>query len=358
MIRLLVLLLSLGLMSQSFGQAIPPGVEKHLKKMAQEMEVPTAKNPPPWFDPKAEPLFRFALLADIHLTPGREKLLHAAMTYINDKVRPAFVGILGDNSGRSSVKAQTHLKELLDKGFSAPYYIIRGDNWARNFSRVFGTTRFAFECGGVCFVFAGLDRDTEGKGVGVFVDETWRWFEKELRPPKKTSVLFFLHENIQPPIFLDARRLDVFLEKSPSVAATFTGHLHYDLEFKLGRVRHLILPGFGPHRLHGFKVCEVFPRHVAVRSVEWKGGHYVMVEKYQKIDLLHPARKPAAKPIENYRSLPARETDFTFDAKKNHATLLLLLMDFARRLGRLDELMEMMGKRKGKKAKKDEGEDF
>ncbi|GEM_PF-1065076 len=354
---LAVLVLLLACCSGARAQALPPGAERRIEDQLRKLEVKPLPAPPVWYTGE-EPLFRFVQISDFHLTKRRESLLKDAMAFINETVKPAFTAVTGDNAGRSDVASQRRLEDLLGAGLDDPWYIIRGDNWARNFSKVFGSTRYAFECGGIRFVFAGLDRDEEGKGVGVFAKDTWAWLERELAPKRPLSVILFLHENVQPPVFVDATKLDNLLEASPAAAASFTGHLHLDLEFQTGRVKHILAPGFGPHRFHGFKVCEVFENHVAVRTVERHGGRYGYVPKYQKVDLPHPARAPAAVGVEAYRALPARETDFDFSMRDHLSELLLQITLFARRIGRLEQFREALRGREDADEEENEEEEF
>jgi len=350
------ILLALGMLAGAVApdaraQNIPRPLRQRFEKLIRDREIKPSETPPDWFNPDAKPLFRFVQIADIHLTPSRIPLLKAAAAFINEKVKPAFVAITGDNAGSSDPDRQALLKGILDRRLKSPYHIIRGDNWARNFSKVFGSTRYVFECGGVRFVFTGLDHDCEGMGVGRFAKETWDWMRKEFAPEGTVPVVLFLHENIQPPVFLDAGKLDSLLEASQRVCATFTGHLHCDLEFQVRRVKHVIAPGFGPHRLHGFKVCEVHHTHIAVRTVELREGKYAWAQKYQKVRLPCPPKWTGTAKIVNFRSLPARET--VFDVKPGDATpgILFQMALFARRAGLYKEFLEATkdaGKGKGK----------
>ncbi|MCU0724084.1 MAG: hypothetical protein MUC63_10825, partial [Planctomycetes bacterium] len=126
---------------------------------------------------------------------------------MGERVRPAFVAITGDSPGEESREAEQALKDLLDARLKARWFAIRGDNWPAFHAEVFGPSRYAFECGGIRFVFTGLDRDdTTSQGVGRFLPDTWEWMERELSPADSLPVVLFLHENVQPPVFLDAPR--------------------------------------------------------------------------------------------------------------------------------------------------------
>jgi hypothetical protein len=322
------------------AQEIPDPLRKKFEALLKAREIRPREAPPSWYDSKAEPLFRFVQISDIHLTKRRVRLLAEAARFVNEKVKPAFVAVTGDNAGNTEIAAQRFLADLLEEKFDAPCHVIRGDNWARNFSKVFGSTRYAFECGGVRFVFTGLDRDVEGMGVGRFDAETWTWMKKEFAPEKPMPVVLFFHENIQPPVFLDAGRLDALLEASACAAASFTGHLHYDLEFQVKRVKHILAPGFGPHRHHGLKVCEVHRDFIAVRTVERHDGAFGWTSKFQKVDFPVPARWGGEAKVGNLRGLPERETDFDMKADEAIPGVLFQMAMFARRAGLTKEFLE------------------
>jgi hypothetical protein len=363
-LRPVLVLVLLFLSSRASAQLpLPPGARNRIAKALEDMEVKPQDPPPAWYDPAAEPLFRFVQMSDFHwfwlLQDSNTKgLLESAIDFVNDRVRPSFVAITGDNAGLEDPAIEKGLKDLLDARLKARWFMIRGDNWPASFPGVFGSTRFAFECGGIRFVFTGLEQDdTTAQGVGRFLPDTWEWMEKELAPEGPLSVVLFLHENVQPPVFLDAPRLDALLEKSPAAAATFTGHLHFDLEFQAARVKHVLCPGFGPGKRHGLKVVEVHEKLLAVRTVEFADGAFRFVPKVQKVDLPHPARKPAAQPLEAFRSLPARATVLDLRLADHSAVLMLQLLAFAKRIGKDKEFARLL--RGGKEPeKKGEDEEF
>ena len=340
---------------------LPPGARERIEKALEAMEVKPQDPPPAWADPAAEPLFRFVQMSDFHwfwlrIDPATKTLVESALHFVDERVKPAFVAITGDNSGDESAEAEKALKDILDRNLKARWFMIRGDNWPAFYPEVFGSTRYAFECGGVRFVFTALDLDdTTGQGVGRFLPDTWEWMERELSPADPLSVVLFLHENVQPPVFLDAPRLDALLEKSPVAAATLTGHLHFDLEFQTGRVKHVLCPGLGPSSRHGFKVVEVHERFLCVRTVEFERGEFRFVPKFQRIDLPHPARRPAGQPIEGFRSLPARAMAPELRMGETGPVLMLQLLAFAKRIGRAEEFARLLRGEEKKKSGEEEG---
>jgi len=323
-------------------------------EIVYDMEIKDVPAPPDWYDPAAKPIFRFAQITDIHMHDALPPYLIEALKFIDSEVHPAFVAITGDNAGNSAVERQQFLKNLLDKNLKAPCYIIRGDNWARNFSKVFGSTRYAFECGGIRFVFTGLDHDDEGHGIGYFAEDTWAWMKKEFQPETDMPVILLMHENVWPPDFSDAGKMDRILEASPCVAATLTGHLHPDVEFKFGRVKHICAPKFGQTGRYPFKVYEVHERHIAARSIEWQDGRFRIVEKYQKIDLPFPIKSAGETKVEGYRELPPRETSFDLRAEDYMPTIMVQMSVFAQRTGMLEKYLEVMSAAKRKPPKKTE----
>lgn len=326
----------------ALAQEQPQTIFDAFAKIVYDMEIKAQGAPPDWYDPGAAPLWRFVQITDIHYYDALKPILIEALHFVDTEIKPVFVAITGDNSGNSAVERQQLLKSILDENLKTPYYIIRGDNWPRNFSKVFGSTRYAFECGGIRFVFTGLDRDAEGHGIGYFADDTWQWMMRELRPETQMPVLLLMHENIQPPVFADAGRLDRLLESSPCVAGTLTGHLHPDVEFRLGRVMHICAPTFGRDARHPFKVYEVHRRHIAARSVERVEGRFRFVEKYQRIDLPFPASVAGEARVENYRALPPRETSFDLRVEEAMPTVMAQMAVFAQRAGMFKKYLEVM----------------
>jgi hypothetical protein len=337
--------------------------KKKLEAFIATLEVKEAAEPPDWWNPEEKPLFTFAQISDIHLSTRRVPLLEEALDFLRERVRPAFVLVTGDNAAPGAEKAVDGkvlrggalLRALFEKRLGAPFFVLRGDNWPEDFHRVFGSTRFRFAAGGVLFVCAGLDVDSRGDGIGVFRPDTFAWIRSEIEGNPMTPVVFVMHENIAPPVFLDADRLGRLLEKSPNVFLTLTGHLHYDLEFRPGRVVHIAAPGFGPHPRHGLKVFHVYPGFIGVRTVERREeGAFAFADKWQRVDfppaLGADSRAPAAPGA--LRRLPARPTTFDPGLRDRRDELAVPVLRFAVAIGRGKDLLRLL---RGGEAEEDEG---
>ncbi|MBN1422111.1 MAG: hypothetical protein JXP34_25280 [Planctomycetes bacterium] len=324
------------------------GAYRRVVEFLGRLEVADAP-PPPWYRDDLRPVLTFVQISDIHLRASVEPILLEALAFVRERVRPAFVLFTGDGPGGSAVERQRHLKDLIATNLPSPAFFVRGDNWARNFAAVFGPTRWSFACAGVRLIGTGLDRDAEGMGIGLFEDDTLAWLREEIRRAAGHPVIYIQHENIQPPLFLHAGEIHRLLEGSPNVVLALAGHIHFDLESKLDRVLHIACPGLGPSPRHGFKVIQVYPRGILIRTVE-RGVdpegtiRYRFVGKHQGVEIPEAlgaaVRGPAR--IEDFRALPARETVFDAGLRGREVELIAPFLIYAQRIGRLEELMRIV----------------
>lgn len=256
-------------------------LEQQAAKAARKLEVKPQAEPPPWARQEPEPIVRFAQLSDIH--HGDDTNFLRAREFLNTAIRPDWVVVTGDNLAPPyDAGHQQHMKDLLG-GLTCPFYVIKGDNDARDFEQVFGSSRWCFDCGGLHFVAAALDYDAEGAGIGGLDRSSYRWLEADLAAHAGQPTIFFFHENVVPPDFLGAAHLGVVLAHPRSVVATLSGHLHDDLEYRLGETTHIACPALGPHERHGFKVYAVHEDHITVKTYEVEGDAYVFAHKWQRI---------------------------------------------------------------------------
>lgn len=280
------------------------------KRIAARIEIQPLAAEPAWARRSEPPRFTFALVADIHLRASTV-VLEKAMAAINEAA-PAFVIILGDNiSPRGSEAGHRRLKGLLDLGLRPRYHIIKGDNDARDYSKVWGSTHWSFAHGGVHFLASGLDADVEAEGIGTIDEDTWKWLAERLAAHRDKPTLYFQHENILPPTFAHAPRLGLFLGARPQVAGIVTGHLHNDLAWRVGPRYYLCVPGLGPSPRHGWKLCSTYRDGIVVRTLELEGDTYRRVNKWQWMPFprghaLKEEAGPAA--TADYQRGPARET--------------------------------------------------
>ena len=266
------------------------------QELAYKYELQESEEPPAWACDEDAPIFRFVQITDVHLTPARRKLLLAALGFISAEVRPAFVAITGDNASPGRLR---DFKQVLDAHLSAPRFVLRGDNWPEGFTDVFGAADWSFRLGGITFVGASLDRDIRDAGIGVFEPDTVLWIAGRLDAARRDPVVFFMHEPLVPATFLDAPRLLALFESRGNVVATVTGHLHHDYETRGRGTVHMVAPAFGPHRDHPFKVFNVHPDHITVRTVKFRDGGFRYVTLFQRIDFREGTRlAPPADPGE------------------------------------------------------------
>ena len=201
--------------------------------------------PPGWSGKDESPLFTFAWVSDFHLSAGNREVIEAALEHIDAELKPDFTLVTGDNCayagepgfrkpGESKTLArQRFLKSFLDERLNRPYYVIPGDNWPFDFDQVFGPKQYAFDYGGVRFVFLSADRACKGmrlEGLAVLEDETVDWLREDLKENADKPTLVVMHEPIYPPTFLDAGRIEKILDEFPQTIACLHGHLHVDME--------------------------------------------------------------------------------------------------------------------------------
>lgn len=277
-----------------------PSIHDVVQEALQKMEIQPLPEEPDWAEFESPPLFTFAWMSDFHLDGSRLELLKQAFRYVDQEVAVHFVMITGDNNafapefeyqGRVppvTLRRQLFMQRFLAQNLRTPYVIIPGDDWPQDFEKVFGAFQFSFDYGGMHFLFTTLDRCTYGvEGRAVFDESTWDWMREDLNHNKNRPCLFMMHETIAPPSFLDAVKTRAMLEEHPNVIAVFCGHLHADVQFRLGRLNCLVCPGLGMNPRHGFKVVRVYREALILRTVEYNAEkkQFEKVMKWQRIDI-------------------------------------------------------------------------
>ncbi len=275
-----------------FNQAVG-----RLESFVRSREVKPLDEEPSWAENDGAPLVRFVQYSDIHHNKGgHDADLARAIEFTNAQIKPDWVVCTGDNiSGPYTEAHHKELKGILDGELKCPYYIIKGDNDERDFETVFGSSRWSFDCAGVHFIGVGLDNDAEGIGIGYLDGSTYSWLAKDLREHKDEPTVFFMHVNMVPPDFLDAPRLGAVLSLRRNLVATVTGHLHMDLEERVGQVTHIIAPAIGPNPRHGIKLYEVHEDHITVKTYDVVDGRYAFANKWQEIPFPKRLRADAGK---------------------------------------------------------------
>jgi len=302
-----------------------PNLKDIVRQTLRELEIKPQTEKPSWAQFPSPPLFTFAWMSDFHLDRSRVELVKQAFRYVDAEVKPNFVMITGDNNtvispaeyradGASlGLMRQKFMKRFLDQNLHTPYVIIPGDNWPEDFEKVFGAFQFSFDCGGVHFLFASLDRCAYGmEGQAVFDPPTWRWMRADLKRNETRPCLFVMHESVVPPSFLDAVRTRKMLEEYPQTIACLCGHLHADVQFREGRIKYIVCPGLGVNPRHGFKVVTVCREALIFRTIEYDAQRheFAPVMKWQRIDIperlqsgLHKT-EPGSFVKQNYSEVP------------------------------------------------------
>ena len=106
--------------------------------------------------------FRFAQLTDIHLSPGSNaptEALQKSVDQINKTEGIDFVLVTGDLTDQGDSKTIAKVKEILDH-LKMPYHVCLGNHettWSESgctaYSQIFGPEYYAFDFGGVHFLF-------------------------------------------------------------------------------------------------------------------------------------------------------------------------------------------------------------
>lgn len=135
---------------------------------------------------RINPTISFALLTDLHVTPGseNERFLKEVIADIN-QLAPDLVFVTGDITNTGSDEELINVKNLLDQ-LTTPYFIIPGNhesNWSESaghtFKKLWGDDRFVFEKGP--YVFIGFNTGPFMRmGDGHVKSQDIRWIEREL----------------------------------------------------------------------------------------------------------------------------------------------------------------------------------
>lgn len=281
------------------------------RKAAERWEVKPLAEAPAWARDEGTPIVRFVQYADIH--HWEDSTFVRAIEFTNSDVKPDWVVLTGDNIvGPVTAEHHQHLQGLLGR-LGCPFYAIKGDDDSRDYEKVFGSSRWSFDCAGLHFIGAAIDYDADGAGIGYFDKSTWTWLSGDLDAHRDEPTVFFFHENVVPPDFMDAARLGLELSRRRNVVATVTGHIHNDLEYHVGQMTHICCPGLGPHERHGFKLYEVHEDHITVKTYEVDGEKYVFANKWQRIAFPSHLRADASKgkEVTGYAAADPLPTTFT-----------------------------------------------
>lgn len=287
--------------------------------MARGLEVQPLPARPEWASGEPPPLLLIAWMSDFHLDGGdRTAMIRTACHAVRDTIKPHVALFTGDNcawdppaSGSRAtlpVSQRRHLafKEFLDVELGLPAAVLPGDNWPWDSEKVFGATRFSVDAAGLHLVFLSPDRKATGvEGCSVFDPPTWEWLARDLQTHRERPTVLIMHENVVPPTFLDAPPLMQLLRSQPQVLATFTGHLHLDLEFRRNGLTHVVCPAMAAGARPGFKVVALYPDRLVLNTWEYDSAsqQFASTLKWQRIDIPDGPLRRALAPVDQRRIL-------------------------------------------------------
>lgn len=175
---------------------------------------------------------RFALLTDLHLTPGAESSdqLAEMVKEINASDLDMVV-ITGDLTNRGSYKELRNVKNILDQ-LEKEYLILPGNhetNWSETasntFSELFGEDKFLVKYGS--YLLVGLNTGPFMRmGDGHILQQDLVWLEEQLQAHMKPgmTLLFFAHYPLAEG--LDQWYVVTDILQRHNAAAAFCGHGH------------------------------------------------------------------------------------------------------------------------------------
>lgn len=215
---------------------------------------------------------RFAILSDIHVTPGNanESALKQAVREINSS-QFDFVIVNGDLTNEGSDEQLTNVKNILDE-VKHPLYVLPGNhenNWSQSatktFVDLFGNDRFVFETDSL--VIVGINCGPFMKmGDGHIKQEDLHWLrstlQKRVTPGKR--VLSFNHYPIRKDDLDNWRDYADLLLEFP-VIAHFNGHYHTWKHYQISNMNAAMTRALDMRdSTPGYAIVEISPEWVHV----------------------------------------------------------------------------------------------
>lgn len=176
---------------------------------------------------------RFALLSDLHVTPGNdeEKALKRIVKEVNAS-EAEFVVITGDLTNQGADDELQNVKGILSQ-LQKPWYVVPGNHetvWSQSattsYNKWFGPDRFSFIKDATLYI--GFNTGPYMKmGDGHVKHEDIVWLEKELKAqaPKVSRILAFCHYPYTSNDLGNAQEV-VRILRNYNVNASFCGHGH------------------------------------------------------------------------------------------------------------------------------------
>jgi len=182
----------------------------------------------------AEPVFRFAAIADTHIADPMDMVRFRRFLYsLRQTHRPDFLLILGDLCGHAP-EYLPQMKEVMDR-CGLKVYPLPGnhdDNYARNASwyrDVFGVMHYSFDHKGYHFV------------MNWSQSQPTEWVRKDLAAVGRAAPVIFCQHYPPPKQGAEGAEPWATLGKHPNVKQVLAGHWHRHFEGRVGEVPFLVL---------------------------------------------------------------------------------------------------------------------
>ena len=210
---------------------------------------------------------RFAVLSDIHVTPGNEndRMLRQAINEINNS-NFDYVIISGDLTNEGSDAEINNVKGILDGITAAPLIVLPGNhenNWSQSatktFIDVFGADRFVLEKDSLIII--GINCGPFMKmGDGHIKQEDLHWLRKTLdeKVSEGKKVLSFNHYPIKKDDLDNWREYAEVLLQYP-VIGHINGHYHRWIRYEVGDLECVMIRALKMPDGFGYTIVEVDP---------------------------------------------------------------------------------------------------
>jgi len=239
--------------------------------------------------------FRFALLSDLHLSPGTTGAedLQRAVDQINATDSLAFVLVAGDFTDNGDRASLLEAKAILDR-LKIDYYATSGNHetkWsesgATDFARIYGSDRFRFEYGG--FLFLGFNSGPVIRMMeGHVAPQDLAWVEENLREAGPDQPVFLVTHYPMAKGDVDNWYTVTDAVRPYNIRAFLGGHYHADRLAAYDGIPAFICRSTlrGNYPAGGYSVFEVsadsivvYEHRIGGRPVRW-GGYSLRTPYY------------------------------------------------------------------------------
>lgn len=221
--------------------------------------------------------FRFALLTDIHLSADTVSVndLKSAVSQINADSTIAFVLVAGDVTQHGDIPSLRKVKQMLDE-LHVKFYAVAGNhetklspNGIKDFIRIFGDDKFAFEHHGICFIGfnTGPEKD---KQQGRVTAQDLTWLTQRLKNIKKGKpIVLVTHYPLQGGDVENWEEVTSALRPF-DVSAILTGHYHRNVVLSFGGIPGVVNRALqrNKDRNSGFSMYEIQDNNIFIYNKE------------------------------------------------------------------------------------------